>query len=267
MVVTMIDDAVPAGEGTPLVQSVDRALAILETIAASHDDVGVTELAQQMGVHKSTVSRLVATLEARDLVEQQQDRGKYRLGMGILRLAAAANQSLDIVRVARPAMRELSKATGETVNLAVSADLAALYVDQLSGRSTLQSHSWVGQRVPVHATSNGKVLLAWADDPDLVERVLERGLTRYTPRTIVSRAALKREIELTRSRGWACAVDELEEGLTAIAAPVFDADDAVVASISVSGPGFRIDERLEEFAAAAVAAGAQASARLGHRAP
>lgn len=261
------DDASETEDSTvSLVQSVDRALSILEVLAAQRQAIGITELAQRLGVHKSTASRLVSTLEAHDLVEQLQERGKYRLGLGVARLAAAATLSLDIVQVARPALVALSHETGETVNLAILSDDAALYLDQVSGTSTLQSHSWVGQRIPLHATSNGKIFLAYGD-ARLARAVSEAGLKRYASQTITDPAILAQDLERTLERGWASAVNELEDGLTAVAGPVFGADGQVVASISASGPGLRLSRSLPQIALATCRASAQVSQRLGYVAP
>ena len=141
----------------------DRALTILETLARS-GEAGVTDLATALEVHKSTAFRLVATLESHGLVEQIDGRGKYRLGIGLLRLAGATTARLDVVQEARPISRKLAADTGETVNVAVLADRSALYLDQVAGSSALQSHNWVGQHIPLHATANGKVLLLDLDD-------------------------------------------------------------------------------------------------------
>ncbi len=250
---------------TALVQSVDRALTILEVLATEREDVGLGDLAAHLGVHKSTVFRLLGTLEAHDLVAQQNERGRYRLGLGLVRLSAVANLGMDLVQLVRPAAQDLNVATGETVNLAVLSDSTVLYVDQLFGTAALQTHSWVGQRIPAHATSNGKVLLAFSDDAQLVPRLCAEGLERYAARTLTQPKALAAEIAVVREQGWAISRDELEEGLLAIAAPVFDADDVLVASISVSGPSFRLESRTQELRELVVAAGFAASTRLGHR--
>lgn len=247
-----------------LVQSVDRALVILELMAEAGGAMGITDLAAQLEVHKSTASRLMATLEAHDLVEQLAERGKYRLGFGLMHLAGAANLSLDLIDVARPAMRQLVDAVGETANLAVLSEDAAFYVDQLVGKYALQAHSWVGQRIPLHATSNGKVLLAYSPQT-LTESLIARGLTGYAPSTITDGDALRRDLEVVRERGWALADDELEQGLTAVAAPIFDQANEVVGSLSVSGPTFRIASKIDELATAAVHAARITSSRLGHR--
>jgi len=247
--------------GTGSVQSVDRALSVLG-ILARVGEAGVTEIAGELRVHKSTAFRLVTTLEAHDLVQQTEDRGKYRLGMGLVRLAGASTARLDVVQEARPFCRRLAAECGETVNIAVLAHRSALYVDQVSGGSGLQSHNWVGQHIPLHATSNGKVLLCELSRTD-VDELVER-LPAYTERTITRRAALHRELARVREQGYALATDELEIGLTAIAAPLRSAHGDVVASMSVSGPTFRLpDERVEALVPVLVEAAADVSHRLG----
>jgi len=243
------------------VQSVDRALTVLG-ILARVGDAGVTEIAAELGVHKSTAFRIVATLESHGMVEQNQDRGKYRLGVGLIRLAGATTARLDVVQEARPVTRRLAAETGETVNIAVLSDQSALYLDQIAGASALQSHNWVGQHIPLHATSNGKVLLSDLDADELDRRV--PALASYTPETITSRDRLRSELATILSQSYAVAVDELEIGLTAIAAPIHDAHGDVVASLSISGPTFRLDgDRVAGLVAQVVDAARDISARLG----
>jgi DNA-binding IclR family transcriptional regulator len=243
------------------VQSVDRALTILEVLSRV-PEAGVTEIAAELGVHKSTAFRLVTTLEAHRLVEQTSDRGRYRLGLGLLRLAGATTARLDLVQEARPVCRQLAADTGETVNVAVLSDSSALYLDQVAGSSALQPHNWVGQHIPLHATSNGKVLLSGLEDGRLDEVL--RSLPRYTSLTITTRSKLRAEVAHVRECGYAVAVDELEEGLTAVAAPVRNAHGDVVASMSVSGPTFRLaEERVAEVIPLLVASAQEVSHRLG----
>lgn len=251
----------PSGTAPAGVQSVDRALTVLEILART-GEAGVTELAAELAVHKSTAFRLVATLEQHRLVEQTGDRGKYRLGVGVLRLAGATTARLDLVQEARPLCRQLAADTGETVNIAVLAEGGALYLDQVAGSSALQSHNWVGQHIPLHATSNGKVLLSGLDESRFAEVL--RHLPRYTPRTVTRRAELRAQVDRVRQEGYAVAVDELEVGLSAVAAPVRSAHGDVVASMSVSGPTFRLDdEALARVTALLVAAAEEVSHRLG----
>src|SRR3954447_4680809 len=208
----------PVGAGsTAPVQSVDRAITILEVLARE-GEVSVTEIAARLGVHKSTAFRLLATLETHRLVEQVNDRGRYRLGVGNLRLAGATTARLDVVSEARPLTRQLAADTGETVNITVRSEESALYLDQVAGSSALQSHNWVGQRIPLHATSNGKVLLSELSSEEF--KAALRELPRLTDQTVTKRRRLRDELADVRRQGYALAVDELETGLTAAAAPI-----------------------------------------------
>ncbi|MGY1683914.1 IclR family transcriptional regulator [Geodermatophilus sp. SYSU D01176] len=226
-----------------VVQSVDRALSVLEILAA-HGEVGVTDMAAELGVHKSTAFRLVAALESRGFVEQLADRGKYRLGFGVVRLAGAAAVQLDIAREGRPFCDALAADLEEAANLAILDGDRAVNVSQARGPGALSTHNWVGQGTPLHATSSGKVLLAYA--PDAVRKdVLSRELPRFTPATITDPEALQRDLDRIVEQGWGSTAEEYEIGLNAVAAPVRGADGDVIAALSVSGPSFRMGS--EEF--------------------
>ena len=248
--------------GSGPVQSVDRAVAILE-ILARDGEAGVTEVARELDVHKSTASRLLAALDRRELVTQDAARGKFRLGMGIVRLAGAASRRLDVVQESRPVCRALAQQVGETVNLAILSGRDALYLDQVAGPAALSPHNWAGQRIPLHATSDGKVLLAYLPEAERIA-CLAPPLARFTDRTITSMVELDDLLAEVRRRGFATAVEELEAGLTAIAAPIRNAEGNVIASVSASGPSFRIPaDRIPVLAAAVRAAAAEISRRLG----
>ncbi len=218
-------------------RSVRRAISALEHISEA-GELGVSELGRRLGVHKATASRLVATLAERGLLERDPATEKYRLGFGLIRLAGAAMAELEIVRVARPLLEELADRTRETVNLGVLSGDSVVYVDQVSGSRSVVSVNWVGRRTPLHCTSNGKVLLAWMDPGR--RRGLLRHLQPFTDRTITDPGLLEEQLEQVRRRGYAQTLEELEEGLNAVAAPVRQADGAVVAALSVSGPAFRL---------------------------
>src|ERR1700689_3370506 len=244
------------------VQSVDRAAAILE-ILARDGEAGVTEVARELGVHKSTASRLLAALDRRELVTQDAARGKFRLGLGIVRLAGAVTRRLDVVQEGRPVGRALAREVGETVNLAILADRDALYLDQVAGPAALSPHNWAGQRIPLHATSDGKVLLAYLPAAQVGDCLIAP-LPRFTEHTITEVAEFPRVLAEVRQRGYATAVEELEAGLTAVAAPGRNAEGRVVASVSASGPSFRIPaDRIPVLAGPARRAAAEVSRRLG----
>jgi DNA-binding IclR family transcriptional regulator len=159
-------------------------------------------------------------------------------------------------------VRQLAADTGETVNIAVLSESSALYLDQVAGSSALQSHNWVGQHIPLHATSNGKVLLTGLDRPAL-DAMLGK-LSSYTPLTITRKAELREELDRVREQGYAVAVDELEVGLAAAAAPIRNAHGDVVASMSVSGSTFRLTpDRLDTVVKQLVEAALEVSHRLG----
>ncbi len=249
-------------EPVALVQSVDRALTVLE-ILAKRGVAGVTEIAGELGVHKSTASRLVAVLESRGFVEQLADRGKYRLGFGIVRLAGALTVQRDLAHESRKACESLAADVGETVDVAILDGDRVINISEVRGSAAVTSHNWVGQSTPPHATSSGKVLLAYGD-LDLTA-TLGPALTRYTAYTVTDLAALQVELGQVRERGWGATVEEYEVGLNALAAPVRDHRGTVVAAVSVSGPSYRLTEAT--FPAVAdrlLLATAEFSRRLGH---
>ncbi|WP_214105694.1 IclR family transcriptional regulator [Acrocarpospora catenulata] len=242
------------------VQSVDRAISVME-ILARKGEAGVSEIAAEIDVHKSTAFRLLGALEARGLVEQSEERGKYRLGFGLVRLAAGVDTQLDIVRRARPVCQRLAEELGETVNIAVLRAVYAVNLDQVRGPSAVTAYNWIGQLTPLHATSSGKMLLAHAD-PELLGRIT---LERFTGRTITSARKLEKELALARGRGYAVTLEELEDGLNAVAAPVRSFHGEVVAAVSASGPAYRLtEERVHAMAPTLVAGAEEISARLGH---
>jgi DNA-binding IclR family transcriptional regulator len=245
------------------VQSVDRALSVLDLLA-QRGEMGVTDLAAELDVHKSTAFRLVSALERRQLVEQVGDRGKYRLGLGILRLAAATTGRLDVTRESQPVCERLAYQLGETVNIAILDDASAVNVLQEFGNSAVGSRNWIGRRTPLHATSSGKVLLAFADEA-LRETILGQSLTLHTESTVTDSAELARQLDQAVARGWAATNEELEVGLTAVAAPIRDGSGRVVAAVSISGPSYRLTAAsFDTVAARVIEAAAEISTRLGY---
>ncbi len=246
----------------PAVQSVDRAITVLE-ILARRGDAGVTEIAGELGVHKSTAFRLVSVLEARGLVDQNSERGKYRLGLGVLRLAGATAARFDVTQQARPVIEALARELDETINIAILSGHDALYLDQVAGTSALQLHNWVGRRIPLHCTSNGKALIAHLPERRQRELLVEP-LPRFTEATLTEVDDVLAELVQVREQGYAVAFEEFELGLVAVAAPIRDLSGNVVASMSASGPVFRLPRgRLPELGEAVRVGAAEVSRRLG----
>ncbi|WP_374200347.1 IclR family transcriptional regulator [Arthrobacter sp. M4] len=247
------------------VQSVDRALQVLE-ILARDGHAGVSEIAEEMGVHKSTVSRLLGSLVTREIVHQNSERGKYQLGFGVLRLASSIPGRLSLVREARPFLENLAEEWKETVNLAVLRSNYAVNVDQAMGPSTLATFDWVGSLTPLHATSSGKVLLAALPADERTRILKETGLPGRTPRTITDRKILEKQLIDVAHNGYAVTLEEFEIGLNSMAVPVYNHLGEVIGSVSISGPAFRFKpEEVPGLVEAITEAGLRISAKMGYR--
>ena len=248
------------------VHSVNRAVSILQVLARRGPS-SVTELATELQIHKSTVFRLLATLDARGLVDQNSSRGRYQLGYGIVQLAAGATRKLDLSVVSRRICEDLAEEIGESVEIAIRDERSVLTIDQVIGTAAMTPNHWVGRRSPLHATSAGKVFLAQLSAEERAE-CLNGELERFTDATITSRARLEQQLDAVRSQGYGFTVEELEIGLAAVGAPIRDLDGRVVAAISVSGPNFRINpDTIPTIAEQVVEAAAQISQRLGQPKP
>jgi DNA-binding IclR family transcriptional regulator len=244
-------------------QSVDRALHVLELLA-SWGAGGVSELAAEIGVHKSTAFRLLGALEARELVEQTTERGKYRLAFGVVRLARRVNVEMELTEQARVLTERLSRKVGESINVAVLREQFAVNVVQSRGQASVVSHNWIGQLTPLHATSSGKVLLAHLDPAERAE-LIRRGLERFTPNTHTDPTTLEDELAAVVERGHATTFGELEIGLNAVAVPVHGEDGTVIAALSASGPAYRMTpERISEILGEVKSAGIELSRRMGY---
>lgn len=221
------------------VQSVDRAALVLKFLAG-HGWSGSTEVGESLGVHKSTAFRLLSTLERHGLVTQHEETGKYHLGFGLVHLARAVTVGFDLRRHARPTCERLAEETGETVVLAVLDGARVLNIDQVIPRqSSVMSVSWVGRHIPLHATASGKALLAHLPD-EAREQVLDAARERYTPHTIVERSELEQQLAAVQRDGYACAAEEFDEALNAVAAPIVALDGELLGAVSVSAPAWRL---------------------------
>jgi DNA-binding IclR family transcriptional regulator len=246
------------------VQSVDRAISVLE-ILAHHGEAGVSEVAAEIDVHKSTAFRLLGALEARGLVEQAGERGKYRLGFGIVRLAGAVTGRIDITQQSRPVCERLAEEIGETVNVAVLQEQYAINLYQVRGPAAVAAQNWVGQLTPLHATSSGKILLAHMPAKERTALLAGAGLAKVTPRTLSAKTKLEKNLAEARERGYAWSLEELEIGLNAMAAPIRDRDGDVVAAVSASGPSYRLtEERLHELSTMLLKGAEEISHRIGY---
>jgi IclR family acetate operon transcriptional repressor len=245
---------------TRRIGAAERAFALLDTLAEG-GELGTNEIARRTAMTPSTVSRQLGTLAASGLVERVTATGRYRLGIRVVHLANALLARLDVREVARPHLVALVEATGETATLSVPGDEDAITVDFVPGSHQVQPVSRLGRPSIAHATSAGKVMLAFSG------RELPAGpLRAYTPRTITDPRALAREIERVRERGYAEATGEREPGLSAIAAPVLSSRGELEAIVALQGPSSRFDTGAAEVALPLVLERAEAISReLGWR--
>jgi DNA-binding IclR family transcriptional regulator len=245
------------------VRSVDRAAALLLALGECPGEAGVSELARRLGLHKSTASRLLATLQRRGLVEQDEESGKYRLGLVVIRLAERAERTLDLRGIALPELERLAGVTHETVSLGIVEGDTCLTVAQVDGPNMVACADWTGRTTPLHCVASGKVLLAAMAERDVL-RIARPGLPARTERTITGLEALMEELARVRRRGFATAFSEWIEGTNGVAVPVADARGRVIASIAVWGPAFRVTAgRVAEIVTSAREAAAAITVRLG----
>ena len=211
-------------------QTIDRAAQLLTLVLEAEGPRGLTELADDAALPKSTASRLLGALERQGLIQQSGRRGRFEPGPVLLRFAHRG----QVVELAQPRLEALSAASGETINLAVPGPLGVEHLAQVESRHFLGTGQWVGRRVPYHCTAVGKVLIAFGGtEPGALEL--------HTPATIVDPDQLATEIARVRRNGYATAVDELEVGLASLAAPVFGPGAHALAALSISGPTLRLD--------------------------
>lgn len=221
----------PALPGT---QAVVRAITVLKTLGRSNSAFGLTDLGTATGLSKATMFRLLGALEIEGMVARDSVSGEYRLGPELISLGVSALSTADLRTTAHDELVRVAEETGETSTLEVLVDGHVLILDEVQGRFLLGSTPEIGRRWPAHATSTGKLLLALAPTPLPVK------LVRLAPRTIVSREAFRREIARVQKNGFATAIDELEPGLVALAAPIRNHSGAAVAALSINGPSLRL---------------------------
>ncbi len=231
------------------VQSIERAFAVLRALIPGA--AGVTDISDRVHLPKSTVSRLLSTLEELGAVEQISVGGGYRIGAGLAEIAAAAKPGRSLVATARPQLIELSRLTGEAAGVSVRDDRDMLYLDQVNPDAELQVRDWTGTRIPMHAVPSGQVALAALNDAEVVAYA-STPLAAFTPHTLVDVGALRRRLADVRSTGYALAIDEFADGLSSVAAAIVDGSGHVVGAIHVYGPTYRFNTERDPAALGAL---------------
>lgn len=222
-------------------QSVERAMAILTCFSPTQPELALTDLSLRLGLHKSTVHRLLKTLQAGGFVDQDHKSGRYRLGLRLFELGSIVLNTLEVRARARPFLEALQQRTGETVHLAILDEGQVVYLDKLDGSKAVQMYSRVGRRAPAHCTGLGKALLAFLPAEEVQAIIRENGLPRFTSRTLTTWQSLRRELERIRRQGYAIDRGEHEEIIHCAAAPIRDHTGRVVAAVSVAAIAVEVD--------------------------
>ncbi|MGB9885642.1 MAG: IclR family transcriptional regulator [Moorellales bacterium] len=245
--------------------SVDNALQILELLAEPDKECTAGELAAQLGLSRTTAFRLLATLELHGFVRQNPASGRYRLGLKLLQLGGVVLKSLRLNDEARPILRDLVAQCGETVHLAVLDAGELVFIEKIESPRPFRMGSYVGARMPAYCTATGKLLLAYLPEDELVRYLRTTELKRYTARTITDPRDLALHLATIRAEGIAVDLEESEEGLMCIAAPIWSASGKrVLAAVSISGPVTRLKPRQEELAERVREAGLKISQAMGY---
>lgn len=255
-------------DGSGTVQSIQRALSLLEALEDSRGEVGIAELSKRVRLHVSTAHRILATLVARGYARQSPETGRYALGAKALNLAESYLDQMDLRRVVRPVLERLSQETGETANLVILDRREALYLDKVESPQSLRIFSRIGRRAPLYCTAVGKVLLAFRPKEE-VDALLGRGpFERLARHTITSATQVRRELEKVRDQGFALDREECEEGACCIAVPIRNAQGDVEAALGISAPTTRVTpRRMEDLIPIMLRTGREVSAQLGFSGP
>jgi DNA-binding IclR family transcriptional regulator len=248
-----------------VIQSVAHALDVLEQFTSETDELGVTELSKRLKLHKNNVFRLLATLEARGYIEQNKATDNYRLGIRCLQIGQTFVAQMGLLRQARPIMESVVKSCQETVYLSLLRRGGVVPLQAVEADRPVRTVSLLGQTLPLHCTAAGKVHLAFESEEE-VKNMLPDALQRHTERTITKRNDLIADLRRIAERGYALDSGEYLPDLRSIAVPIRDYTRAVVGSLSITAPEYRLpEERLErEVAPIAVKAGKDLSSRLGY---
>ncbi|WP_436772289.1 IclR family transcriptional regulator [Yinghuangia sp. YIM S09857] len=247
------------------IAAVERAMDVLLLLGRSgRPDMGVTEIAQELGITKGAVHRILTALRSRRLVTADPTTRRYALGPAAVALGRAYLARTDLRMLAAPELRALASECDETATLSVRRGDTRLYVDQVLPASELRIEVSLGTPYPLHAGASSKAILAFLPDDEIDAYLAQSRLAALTERTVTNAAALRKEIGLIRKRGYATSVGERQEGTAAVAAPVLDHDGCVIGVISLAGPQFRFRQAVAERAARVTEAAARVSAEFGH---
>ena len=247
------------------VQTLERALDILEVLSRSEESLGVTEIGNRIGLHKSTVHRILQTLCYRGYVEKEKERERYRLGIKIVELGITFFNDLEIRKIAAGFLSLLAKSFDEVVHLVLPDDGEVVYIDRRESSQVISMHSKVGRRAPMHCTAVGKAILSSMPEEEVRHILKVKGMPGFTPKTITDPDVLIEQLREIRKSGVAIEAEENEVGILCLGTPIFDYSGRPIGAISVSGPANRMKEKgIERIGEEIKKAGQEMSAKLGY---
>jgi DNA-binding IclR family transcriptional regulator len=230
------------------IRAVNRALDILLCFTKQTPRLSMTQIAEQVGMNKSTVHRLLGTLEKRKLVQRDPETGLYQLGIRVLQMAYLTLEHNDLRNHATTFLRRLCEQHRETITLSVLDDTDVVFLDVIESSQRVKIAASIGQRLPAFATAAGKAMFAYLP-AEAVKNILTRGMQPFTPKTIQSMDVLLNDLSHIRGLGYAISEQEYEDGINAVAAPILSSNGSPIAAIAVAGPAFRLPvERMRELA-------------------
>jgi IclR family KDG regulon transcriptional repressor len=254
-----------AGTAPRVINSLQRAFSILDLFDEQTAELGITEIAETLGLHKSTAAGLVYTLEHNGYLSQDPETRKYGLGFKLVERASTLLDQLDVRQVALPYLQELRAWCGESVNLAMQDGGQIVYIERLTSTQSLGMRAKVGYRAPMHCTALGKAILSALPREKVVEFIAQYGLPDTTVHSITDHAQFLQEIDRSRLQGFAVDNEENEIGVRCLAAPIFDHSDRAAAAVSISSPVFRFPlSEVPRYGQKVIEAANAISARLGY---
>lgn len=254
-----------ARSGRYRIHVIDRAAQILDCFGFDHQELSVSEIGAKARLHRSTAHRILMALEYNDLIQQNAENGKYRLGIKLFRLGHQAVSHLNLREICRPFLTRVMNETKETVHLAVLDEDQVLYLDKVEGPHALRMPSRVGRRIPTYCTSLGKAMLSCLDDQEVKNTLHVQVLRPYTANTVKTLSQLLTDLRVVRKRGYAVDNEEIELGLRCVGAPIKDYTGAMVGAISVAAPSARLSsQKIAAVGRLVVATAEEISEKLGY---
>jgi IclR family transcriptional regulator, KDG regulon repressor len=248
------------------IQVIDRAFDIIELLSLEKDGLGVTEIGNRIGLHKSTVHRILSAMAERGYIEKVPSTGLYKIGLKLIEISSVYLNNVELKTEARPYLWELTNKLNQPTHLAILDGIEAVYIDKVDVVTSIRLYSQIGRRIPVYCSALGKSLLSGLSDAELDEVISKCSFQKVTSNTILNKEELHRQVRQTRIRGWSLDDEEHDEGIRCIASPIYDYRGKVIAAVSLAGPSTVIcNEKDEETGRMVREASLKISKRLGYK--